>query len=839
MPRKTYFQDAWLTDPQFQSWLRKGPDRETAICTVCLNKKIPIGSQGVVALRRHAGYPPYEHLGKKHKERLPVDAATGIARILPTTSSTTASSSVSVCTDQSTASSASSSTSLSSSPSTSSSSSSPSAASSASSSPASSQTGKKQGLVSDMLLRENVLDAEIRLCLKITKSKYSQRSVDDMQELLATMFPDSSIAQEMRLKKDKCGYIITHGIAPHFEELLLEEVSRSPFFALSFDESLNKNLQMGQMDILVRYWNMDKNLAETRYLTSEFMGCAKADDLMNSFQKGVERKFQDSKNLVHIGSDGPSVNIKFLKDYDEHRSLNELPVLLHLGTCGLHTIHGSLKAGEKESGWKIGKTLKAMSGILTDTPARRETFENLTETFLYPLPYCGHRWCENENCLERADVVWKPIKRFVKHLEKLPKSKQPGKGEGQQFLHIRQAVDDKLMQAKFKFLEFISHKFNEFLRGFQTDRPMIVFVCDALEDIVRFLLNLFIKRPEMQKLDTLLKLTKIDVSDASLYKPSEHIDVGSGASLRTSTYKKSPEFKANRLKDFHVECRKVLVAIIKHMLEKSPLKSAFMRFTKALNPYHLAEKSKEDSNVQLFSKMVLKLVETERLTFKEGDDAKNEYSKFLDEVVPRHKEKFLAFNKFEDRLDAFFIEILPVKDYKSLMKIVVLVCTIFHGQSSIERGFNANKELSSLNQNESSLMSLRMVHNHMESNDLQPHTVPITVGLRKSVQKARQRVAEQRKKEAEETRKSEKEKKRKIISDEITEVQAKKKFLQNSIDGLHRDADVAALDAAKKKDFELLERSNDLRSLIKTKEQEISDLDKMEQDLVTRRGSLM
>ena len=97
----------------------------------------------------------------------------------------------------------------------------------------------------------------------------------------------------MRLKKDKCGYIITHGIAPHFEELLPEEVSASPFFALSFDQSLKKYLQKGQMDILVRYWNMHKRLAETRYLTSEFMGCAKADDLMNSFQQGVERKFED------------------------------------------------------------------------------------------------------------------------------------------------------------------------------------------------------------------------------------------------------------------------------------------------------------------------------------------------------------------------------------------------------------------------------------------------------------------------------------------------------------------------------------------------------------------
>ena len=166
MGRKTYFQEKWLTDPLFQQWLKRVLDRETAIFAVCFNKKIPIGCQDVAALRRHAGYPPYEHLGKKHEEQLPVGAGTGIACMLLIYSSSS--------TDQSTASSSTSSAS-----SLLSSSSSSSAANFAITS-TSSEAGKKQGVVTDLLLRENVLDAEIRLCLKITKSKYSQRSVDDM-----------------------------------------------------------------------------------------------------------------------------------------------------------------------------------------------------------------------------------------------------------------------------------------------------------------------------------------------------------------------------------------------------------------------------------------------------------------------------------------------------------------------------------------------------------------------------------------------------------------------------------------------------------------------------------
>ena len=128
---------------------------------------------------------------------------------------------------------------------------------------------------------------------------------------------------------------------------------------------------------------------------------------------------------------------------------------------------------------------------LTDTPARRQSFESLTETFVFPLPYCGHRWCENENCLERADVAWEAVKKFVNYLAALPKAKQPGQGEGKQFLHLKQAINDNLGQAKLKFLEFLSHQLNGYLRGFQSDSPMVVFVCDALEEIVRFMMTLF------------------------------------------------------------------------------------------------------------------------------------------------------------------------------------------------------------------------------------------------------------------------------------------------------------------------------------------------------------
>ena len=59
--------------------------------------------------------------------------------------------------------------------------------------------------------------------------------------------------------------------------------------------------------------------------------------------------------------------------------------------------------------------------------------------------------------------------------------------------------------------------------------------------------------------------------------------------------------------------------------------------------------------------------------------------------------------------------------------------------------------------------------------------------------------------------------KRKIVSDEITDVQNKKVHLQESSNDLLKDAGKLAFEAETKNDLKLLGRSNDLRKVNQTK----------------------
>ena len=75
----------------------------------------------------------------------------------------------------------------------------------------------------------------------------------DWMNFLETMFDDSKTAGSFQLSKTKCGYFINHGLAPHFKDLLLEDVKACPFFVVSFDESLNEFIKKEQMDLQIRY----------------------------------------------------------------------------------------------------------------------------------------------------------------------------------------------------------------------------------------------------------------------------------------------------------------------------------------------------------------------------------------------------------------------------------------------------------------------------------------------------------------------------------------------------------------------------------------------------------
>ncbi|KAJ8375217.1 hypothetical protein SKAU_G00057970 [Synaphobranchus kaupii] len=167
----------------------------------------------------------------------------------------------------------------------------------------------------------DLLSAEVMWTLKTMDSHYSYSSCANTGKLFRAMFPDSEIAAKFSCGETKCAYLTTFGIAPYFKWLVVREVSRQAGYVMMFNESLNKALQLKQMDLHVRIW--DGGEMKTRYIGSEFLGHATAQDIVERMQNMLSET--GMKNLVQLSMDGPNSKAKqvipFLVQYQTDKPM--------------------------------------------------------------------------------------------------------------------------------------------------------------------------------------------------------------------------------------------------------------------------------------------------------------------------------------------------------------------------------------------------------------------------------------------------------------------------------------------------------------------------------------
>ena len=184
----------------------------------------------------------------------------------------------------------------------------------------------------------------------------------------------------------------------------------------------------------------------TRYFTSVFLGHSRHTDLYNSFTTMMDELSEDE--LVQFSMDGPVVNIKLLQVVQDGRKDRGLPHVLDIGSCGLHTLHGSLKTGIEKSEWKMKYFMKASFNILHDSPVGWDDYESVAKSSKFPLLFCTVRSIEVVAVADRLIEIWPNIKQIRNFQEKLPKSKQPS---SKSYDTLKIAVLDELVIGKLVF----------------------------------------------------------------------------------------------------------------------------------------------------------------------------------------------------------------------------------------------------------------------------------------------------------------------------------------------------------------------------------------------------
>ena len=149
---------------------------------------------------------------------------------------------------------------------------------------------------------------------------------------------------------------------------MVKDVKRSKFLSVWFSESLNQIFQTCQMDITVRFWDINK--VKVRYWDSSFMGHTTANYLLQHFTTITDA--MNHLSIIHLSMDEPYVNHKFYRNLKKYFEREKLPEMINFGSWNLHILlHGAFKSGCESTDREIKILLKSSCQILYDSPLQR------------------------------------------------------------------------------------------------------------------------------------------------------------------------------------------------------------------------------------------------------------------------------------------------------------------------------------------------------------------------------------------------------------------------------------------------------------------------------------
>lgn len=445
------------------------------------------------------------------------------------------------------------------------------------------------------------------------------------------------------------------------------------------------------MDLHIRFLN-EKQIV-TQYYTSVFLGHTTAADMLDAIKKSIPEG--DLKKLIQVSMDGPNVNLKLLTDLQNY--LNESPdtlQLLNIGTCGLHTIHNAFKVAMMSTGWDLIKFLRSLHNMFHKAPARRSDYTHITGSSIFPLEFCAVRWVESAPVAERAIKILPNLVKYIENVSKEPNSSS--------FKIVKDAVKDNLLQPKLAFFASVSSMAEPFLREFQGDQPMAPFIYTELKCLVTSLIERVVKPDVLKEANE--QLEKVILKSENLIT-AKQVDLGFATKDALRNSKKSKDLD---ILQFRNNCRTAFVKMIEKIIDRSPLKFKLTKWISCLDPAVIAFDYKTAEN--RLTKCLEVLVSRKWKTGAQADSIKKEYREVFGS--PAFAEKCKNFRRNQTRLDDFLFDAMTLSFglISSLREFVVLILTLSHGNSTVERGFSVNSECVVENLTEESLIAIRQVY---------------------------------------------------------------------------------------------------------------------------------
>ena len=209
----------------------------------------------------------------------------------------------------------------------------------------------------------------------------------------------------------------------------------------------------------------------------------------------------------------------------------------------------------------------------------------------------------------------------------------------------------------------VAKSLNIFLMTFQADIPMVTFLAQSIEEIIRNYASSFLLKEILSNSNSCLHLSKIDFKDLAKQKRLVDVELNVGVKLELSHLQKSGKVNTNQVLGFKRDVANFLSTLCSHFTEKSPIKFPLTWNSRFFIPNLLVESPK------------------------------------VSEMRYKHLLENLASMN----------HIGHVKFLEKLVKVLKIILALSHRQASVDRGFSFNKSLPVENLSVQSLVSPLLV----------------------------------------------------------------------------------------------------------------------------------
>lgn len=220
-----------------------------------------------------------------------------------------------------------------------------------------------------------------------------------------------------------------------------------------------------------------------------------------------------------------------------------------------------------------------------------------------------NRWLENVPVAEKGLELWPNIKEFIDAVQarKVPDPKN------RSFKILQECAADPLFEAKVNAFISVAKVVSPFLQKFQSDAPLLPFLCADLQMMITTLLQRFVTQSTLDSLNTIAKLAALDLTDKDVLLPPKKVDVGfvaKGILKRKLADKKTSELQ---VLTFKTCVRDFLQALVQKVLDKSPIRYGLARNLLWMAPKEFVKKDQRQSNKTQLQNCLQVLVAAKRV----------------------------------------------------------------------------------------------------------------------------------------------------------------------------------------------------------------------------------